>query len=463
MDKKPVIILAFANDSQPSLPHLAYLADEIKAVQSHLGRRDDQVKIISIYKATIPDLSEVIEEYKDRIVAFMYSGHSEQLQIDTAGDAMSAIGLANELGVCPELKLVLINGCSSKGHMPYLLQNQIPYIIATEAPIDDKAAAFFSATFWKELSENNTVGNAFELGLRNAQKYRTSPIIKRTGTKEEISRSLDTGENESDIPWLLETSLPGTAEWSLSDAIREFQQAPAFQTNKLLTETLYQEFAERDVAINRRTDYYAAEYLIFSKFPPFITKYIHDLCATQVPSQASFAQTNDYFIEPDLRRLIKMTEFFRVLKELVKSMTLAEIREELLRYPNSKLPDNLDLRNDQDKNNLNMATIVAGINFLKGTQKVLVKEITGIDQKVLLDTDKFFRKIIARIEKTEKLGAKDYEKLHPKQASESCKEAEAKSERIIDPVHFFRNLPFRDNKKHYCLQKPLSTYPFLRI
>lgn len=374
----------------------------------------------------------------------MYSGHSGQLQINTAGDAMSANGLANELGVCPELKLVLINGCTSNGHVPHLMQKQVPYIVTTEAPIDDKAAAIFSANFWKELSENNTVENAFELGLQNAQNYRTSPIIRSTGTKAEISRSLDTGQNKSAIPWILRSSLPEGAEWSLSDAIREFQQVPAFLTNKLLTETLYREFAKTDDEIANLDGFAAAETEIYSKFPQFITKYIHDLCATPVETtQAGFSQTNedDYFTEPNLKRLKKMVDFFSILRELVKSITLSEIREELLRPPASTPPRSLTQLYDQTQR-VSMAATVAGIGYLQGNTGVLVRELTSIKPQILLDADEFFEEVGARIDKSENLGAADYEKLHPNQASLLWEKAEAWLSDVLTQLIFLEHYKF---------------------
>ena len=443
MDKRPVIILAFANDSQSPL---TYLAEEIKAVQSHLGKRDNQVKIIPLYKATIPDLRREIKEYKDRIVAFMYSGHSGQLQIDTADDAMSAIGLANELGVCPELKLVLINGCSSNGQVPHLMQKQVPYILTTEAPINDKAAAIFSATFWKELSEDNTVENAFELGRLNVENYSetSSRDILKIKTTEESRGSLDTGQNKSAIPWIFKTSLPEGTEWSLSDAIREFQQTPAFQTNKLLTETLYREFAKSGDEIADLDDFAAAETEIYSKFPQFITKYIHDLCATPVETtQAGFSQTNenDYFTEPNLKRLKKMIDFFMVLKELVKSITLSEIREELLRPSASMLPRSLTPLYDQTQR-VSMAATVGGIGYLQGNTELLVRELTSIDPQVLLQADEFFEEIGARVAKSENLGAADYERLHPNQASLLCEKAEAQLSEVLTQLIFLEHYKF---------------------
>lgn len=443
MDNRPILILAYANSPDARLD---YLATEIDEIQRHLGKRDNQLKILPIYTATIPKLRQALTEGKDRTVAFMYSGHAGELQIETAGDALSAIGLAIELSQCPNLKLVLINGCSSRGHIPHLIEKQIPLVIATEAPINDKAAAIFSSTFWKEISEDNTVANAFELGRQNAQNYRTSPIEKITGPGDEIARSLDTGNGGSGTPWILSASTPEEEEWSITDAIKAFEKGPDFQTNRLLTETLYREFAKTDEAINDLIDFSAARGEIYSKFPQFVTKYIHDLCAPPAPRLGTFQQADDSFTEPDLKRLKKMADFFKVLKELIKAITLAEVRELLLRQPQVQLPDSLAVLCDltQQSPYSGMTTSVDGINLLLQTDgdKVLVRELLSINQQVLLAADQFFTDTIARIVKAEKPGAPDYEKIHPKQAGQQCELAEARLSELLTQLIFMKDYTF---------------------
>lgn len=394
-------------------------------------------------------------------MAFMYSGHAGELQIETAGDALSAVGLANELSQCPNLKLALINGCSSRGHIPYLIDRNIPLVIATEAPIGDKAATIFSTTFWKEMSEDNTVSNAFELGLRNAQNYRTtSTLVKIAGLGDEVSRSLDTGNAQAGVPWVLRASTPEAREWSVTDSIKTFANAPDYQINQLLTGTLYRELAQSDEAINDLPDFNAARPEIYAKFPQFITKYIHDLCAPPAPQQDSFQQAGDTFSQPDMRRLKKMADFFKVLKELVKAITLAELRELLLRQPTIELPENLAVLSDQMKPS-GMVTSMDGINLLKKTDAddVLVKELLHCDQRVLLAADQFFTDTIARIAKAEQLGAPDYETMHPKQTGQQCELAEARLSELLAQLIFIKDYTFITIKNMIVYKDRTQSFP----
>jgi len=442
MDKRPVIILAFANSmEQPE--HLKYLAEEIEAIKDHLGRRDDKLKIVPIYSATINKIHNEVSEYRERVVAFMYSGHSNQLEIKTVGNSMSGIGLADILGECLMLKLVLINGCLSSGHLPNLMEKQIPILIATEARINDQAAANFSTYFWKSLSDGDTVAKAFELGLQRAQYIRTSKIevIK---TEEAVRGSLDTGQSTSVLPWILKLNKPDDASWSVSAAIEDFKYINEFKTNKYLTETLYTTFADVDKRrVGARKDFRSAKNLIYSYFPQFITKYIHDLCAEPTRDEEVNSKESPYFTQPDLRRLKKIADFYLSLKQLLKSITLAEIREQFIKNPASRLPQlfvSFTTENQWSAYS-DLATILTGIEFLK-SKETIIKEFIGIDWDVLPENDNFFAGMRAEIDKTENRNTANSEKLNPKETRRLCELAEMRITNLLKQFIFLKEYQF---------------------
>ncbi len=442
MDKRPVIILAFANSmEQPE--HLKYLAHEIEAVQGYLGKRDNDIKIVPIYSTTINKIHNEVSEYRERLVAFMYSGHSGQLDIKTVGNSMSAIGLAEILGECLMLKVVLINGCLSSGHLPNLLEKQIPILIATEAPINDQAAANFSAFFWESLSKGDTVTKAFDLGLQRAQYIRTSKI-EVIETEEAVRGSLDTGQSTSALPWILILNQPDDANWSVMAAIEDFKYINEFKTNKYLTETLYASFAGIDKRkVGARKDFRSAKNLIYSYFPQFITKYIYDLCAEPTSDQEVNSKEIPYFTQPDLRRLKKIADFYLSLKEVLKSIALAEIREQLIRSLDSKLPKILsDLTTESQWSSCaNVAIILAGIEFLK-SREIIIKEFTGIDWNFLPETDDFFAEMRTEIDKTENRNTANSEKLNPKETRRLCELAEIKITHLLKQFIFLKEYQF---------------------
>ena len=103
---------------------------------------------------------------------FLYSGHAggDRLLLES-GDAQAA-GVAALLGRCPNLKIVVLNGCSTAGQVKALIDAGVPSVIATSAPIGDETAKRFAIQFFTELSKNRrNIRESFGLALDAAQVY----------------------------------------------------------------------------------------------------------------------------------------------------------------------------------------------------------------------------------------------------------------------------------------------------
>jgi hypothetical protein len=110
----------------------------------------------------------------------MYSGHANEQAIDTIGHGMSAIGLASQLGRCPNLIWVLLNGCCTGAHFEYFKVFSIPIFVGTQAPVNDQTATWFSTTFLQELTNGADIANAFQTAIEKAQAYSTTSITRET-------------------------------------------------------------------------------------------------------------------------------------------------------------------------------------------------------------------------------------------------------------------------------------------
>jgi hypothetical protein len=177
MDTRPVIILAFANS--PSSP-LHYLSEEIKRCNVCFNNISGKFQIRYLYEAKIEDIQNAIDETASRVVGFMYSGHANEQAIDTIGHGMSAIGLASQLGRCPNLIWVLLNGCCTGAHFEYFKVFSIPIFVGTQAPVNDQTATWFSTTFLQELTNGADIANAFQTAIEKAQAYSTTSITRET-------------------------------------------------------------------------------------------------------------------------------------------------------------------------------------------------------------------------------------------------------------------------------------------
>ncbi len=228
-----VIYLAFANDSTNPLPTLR---EEDQKLNSLLEHRSDMghFKLKSDSFASISQILSKIGDYKKDLRIFLYSGHAGEDKLHLEGEDANAEGLAYLLSQCPQLQLVFLNGCSTRGQVFNLLQSGVPVVIATSAPINDKKASEFSTRFFQALNDQSSIKEAFELAkgeimTRYADiKPEMHSLLKKPGA-EDASESLwglyALPEKEISLQWKLNAN---TASVEIKD----------FVPNKLLIESL---------------------------------------------------------------------------------------------------------------------------------------------------------------------------------------------------------------------------------
>ena len=137
-----VLYFAFANDAVHPLKTLQQEDNEINTILEPLAAKG-HFKIIRDSYASLDSIAEKLMLYKDQIVLFHFGGHAgnQHLQLDS-GKA-SALGISELLGKCPRLKVVILNGCATIGQVELLHSKNIPIVIGTYRPIEDKKAFHF--------------------------------------------------------------------------------------------------------------------------------------------------------------------------------------------------------------------------------------------------------------------------------------------------------------------------------
>lgn len=164
MDKiVPLIYLAFSREEKNR--HLPLLQDESKSISKYLQRHNEN-DLVRIYRNNFVDRKHIIEDInhlKDDITIFHFSGHSsEEDLLWTNPDDDLEPGLSEMLGKLKNLKLVFLSGCSSNNQVRKLLEEGVPIVISTSAPIGDPRAAKFAKFFYQSLVSNNTIQSAFD-------------------------------------------------------------------------------------------------------------------------------------------------------------------------------------------------------------------------------------------------------------------------------------------------------------
>lgn len=157
-----LLYFAFANDSKEYLPLLTQEAKAIETVLAPGDLKQQRYRAVFDFSTTRDELVNKLTTYGDDIVLFHFSGHAGSKWLKTQEEITHKKGMASLLGQCKRLKLVFLNGCSTKGQLEDLLNAGVPAVIATNSPVPDDKAKEISAQFYKALSLDEQIGRAFE-------------------------------------------------------------------------------------------------------------------------------------------------------------------------------------------------------------------------------------------------------------------------------------------------------------
>jgi hypothetical protein len=165
------VLLVFAN---PRGTDSLQLGREERAIREalRLGAHREKIAVTTCHATTIHDFRRALLAEKFQIVHI--SGHGSQnglvLENELGGEQrIPQSALAKLLqAYSPPLQCILLNACysASQGQLIFL---EIPFAIATESPINDRAAIEFSRGFYDALGAGRTIDFAYEEGCRTVQ------------------------------------------------------------------------------------------------------------------------------------------------------------------------------------------------------------------------------------------------------------------------------------------------------
>jgi hypothetical protein len=166
----PTLLLTFANSEIRPLPALKRESDGVNAA---IEKRfdDGEFVVVSESLATRENLKNLIKAHKKNICLFLFSGHANSKLLSLVDGNGYLEGIAALLAECPNLLLVILNGCSTGGHVDILRKSGIPIVIATNGNISDIAATEFSIAFFQELSQKKNIRDSFKHAIDVAKTY----------------------------------------------------------------------------------------------------------------------------------------------------------------------------------------------------------------------------------------------------------------------------------------------------
>lgn len=161
MEAKPLIYLAFANDSTQLLENLE---EEDRTLHSLLlsGEQRDFYYLKHTQYTNIDDITTVLSTFKDQVIIFHYGGHANSKAIFLKNETAHAVGVAEMLSQQRNLKLVFLNGCSTQAQVNYLLDLGVPAVIATSRSVSDRLATKFAEKFYDALVNRHSLKEAFD-------------------------------------------------------------------------------------------------------------------------------------------------------------------------------------------------------------------------------------------------------------------------------------------------------------
>lgn len=210
------IYIAFANQEENPLAELDRERETIYRVLSALAREEGYV-VYQNPKATTENIVRDLKEFQNDICIFHYSGHADKDQLlleDKPGDPE---GLSYLLKSSKNLRLIFLNGCSTREQAKYLLDgHEKRVVIATELPIPDEQAADFAITFYEQLSIlGNSIAQAYEFS-KGVILWKKSYYREFSGRMNEVKRGIFWNEPEAHpFSWQLNSNNGSASEWVL--------------------------------------------------------------------------------------------------------------------------------------------------------------------------------------------------------------------------------------------------------
>lgn len=234
------LFLTFANQSSALLPALQEEDDALYRLLAPRFRERHFLLHRDSY-ITLDKLPSYLTLYRDELVLFHFSGHAGRDRLLLGdGDARSQ-GLARMLGLCRHLKLVVLNGCSTRGQVDTLLEQGIPVVVATSAPVNDQKATFFSIRFYEGLERQYSIREAFEMAISALE---TAFGGVEAGQYRSIGLAPEAAEEPAWGLYFTEKS-EHVLDWKLpAQPVADTETVPGFTPNQHLIDTLFKSLGE---------------------------------------------------------------------------------------------------------------------------------------------------------------------------------------------------------------------------
>ncbi|HAS46098.1 MAG TPA: hypothetical protein DCS93_36795 [Microscillaceae bacterium] len=199
----PVIFTAYANPDR-DLKNLNKEEQGIQDLFMPLLVNNRIQNHLSRYNTDLKSYFEFLRLWREKITIFHFGGH-----VNSDGLVLQNIDaffkpLAQELSQRnpASLKLVFLNGCSTKAHVQTLFDLGIKAVIATSVDVEDATATDFALHFYEELAAGHTIGEAYQSASNFIKSGSQEIRFQQLGEIVRGSKLIKPKKAE-DFPWAL--------------------------------------------------------------------------------------------------------------------------------------------------------------------------------------------------------------------------------------------------------------------
>ncbi|MEO6039540.1 MAG: CHAT domain-containing protein [Saprospiraceae bacterium] len=321
-----VLYFAFANNPDRPLDELKREDAEINRLLEPLAA-NGRFRIVRDSFATLDAIADKLRTYRQELGLFHYSGHAGSDRLDLEGGPARALGIAELLGACPNLQLVVLNGCATVGQVQYLHEKGVPAVIATSRAVEDPKAAAFAIQFYRALSYLDPLEAAF-----HAARSYVLALDDRLDI--DSTRGLGLRGKPANTPCWGLSLMPGREDvlrWRLPRS----SQAPAdYEPNQLLLHTLLNALAPYRADINqivqdeqqgKKRRLIDKREAVLKALPHPVSELVRYLLTPRSSGNAEMV----FFDQPGLARLRQMATLYTTVTELLAFILLAQLWDQL--------------------------------------------------------------------------------------------------------------------------------------
>jgi CHAT domain len=328
-----VIFLAFANQSDDLLPTLQEEDDALNRVLAPRAKERHFMLHRDSF-VTLDKLPSHLTLFRDELALFLFSGHAGRDSLLLRDGTANSEGIATMLSQCKSLKAVVLNGCSTEGQVAALLDAGVPVVIATNAPVNDKKATFFSTHFFEALQQQFTLQEAFTMA-----KGALDTAFK--GVKWQQNRSSFEPDKAKEGTWGLFVA-PDKAhvlEWKLP--VKPLEQAVVadFTPNKHLIENIFKALGEYHDDIQKmvKQEKNGIQVTLPKKRMAILNALPAPLAEPLRKLLVPVEEENDGYDKVSPARLRQLAQAYSTAMELLGFTMLAQLWEVFYTLPNVKM------------------------------------------------------------------------------------------------------------------------------